>query len=102
MEQAQEIRRIGFRGITLAFPQKEQAQMAWYKYAQYISPMTSDEFDKTYEPGSSGGWSGIYRCTGCGKECVHTSGQSMPPQNHHTHDSSQGKILWQLIVTDKS
>lgn len=76
-------------------------QMAAYKYPQYLRQWTtSDEFEKLYEPGSAGGWSGIYRCEGCGHEAVHTHDKPLPPQNHHTHTSSQGRIRWKLIVTD--
>jgi hypothetical protein len=74
--------------------------MAWYKYATYLFQKTNDEFDKVYSPGSSVSWSGIYRCEGCGREVVHTTGKPLPPQNHHQHTYSQGVISWKLVVTD--
>jgi hypothetical protein len=76
--------------------------MAWYKYVRYLSVMQSDEFDKLHEPGTTGSWSGIYRCEGCGKEVVHTVGHPLPPQNHHQHTAAQGRIRWRLIVTDSA
>lgn len=76
--------------------------MAYYKYSQVLVPMNADEFDKLYEPGSAGGWSGIYQCAGCSKEVVHAIGHPLPPQNHHQHTLSQGRIRWRLIVTDAS
>ena len=74
--------------------------MAWYKYQNFLTLSKNDEFDKIFEPGSTAGWSGIYRCQGCGKEVVHTTDHPLPPQNHHQHTQAQGKIRWQLIVTD--
>lgn len=75
--------------------------MAWYKDGKYLDHKPYlDEFDKFYEPGTIGTWSGIYRCEGCGRECVHTRDKPLPPQNHHQHTSSQGRIRWRLIVTD--
>jgi hypothetical protein len=74
--------------------------MAWYKKSQFLKQNDSEEFDQLHDPGTSGSWSGIYRCEGCGREVVHTTGHSLPPQNHHQHTTSQGKIRWRLIVTD--
>jgi hypothetical protein len=31
---------------------------------------------------------------------VHTRDKPLPPQNHHQHNSNQGRIRWRLIVTD--
>ena len=76
--------------------------MALYKYAQVMSPMNNVEFDKLYEPGTRTAWSGIYRCEGCGREIVHTTGHPLPPQNHHQDDYKQGRIRWRLIVTDSA
>jgi DNA-directed RNA polymerase subunit RPC12/RpoP len=74
--------------------------MALYQNSTYLHQGNNDEFDKTHSPGERITWSGIYRCTGCGKEVVHTNEKPLPPQNHHQHTQSQEKILWQLIVTD--
>jgi hypothetical protein len=76
--------------------------MAIYQYVTHFVQMTNAEFDKVYEPGSTTPWSGIYRCQGCGREIVHTAGKPLPPQNHHQHTSTQGKIRWRLLVTDSS
>jgi hypothetical protein len=75
--------------------------MAYYKYPQLFTHLQSDEFDTLREPGSPAGWSGIYKCEGCGKEAVSTAGHPLPPQNHHQHTLGQGRIRWRIIVTDK-
>jgi hypothetical protein len=74
--------------------------MAAYKYSQFLSHWTSDEFDQLYEPGMKAAWSGIYRCHGCGREVVHTTDHPLPPQNHHQHTTGQSAIRWCLLVTD--
>lgn len=77
--------------------------MALYKFATHLYPYSGqnhENFDKTYSPGTTVPWSGIYRCEGCGREVVHTTGKPLPPQNHHQHSVYQGSILWRLIVTD--
>jgi hypothetical protein len=76
--------------------------MAYYKYSQILKRLDSKEFDVIREPGTLAGWSGIYRCEGCGKEVVSTAGHHLPPQNHHQHTSSQGSIRWRIVVTDQS
>lgn len=72
--------------------------MALYKSATYLTQSTDQAFDSSYSPGASAPRSGIFRCTGCGKEIVSTQHHTLPPQNHHTHAVSQGSILWKLIV----
>jgi hypothetical protein len=71
-----------------------------YKYLTYLHASSGNEFDKAYSPGDRVAWSGIYRCTGCGHEVVHTNEKPLPPQNHHQHKLTQGKIQWKLVVTD--
>lgn len=73
--------------------------MALYKYTQYISQSTHVAFDETQEPGTLARYPGIYRCTGCGKEIATATGHTLPPQNHHTHTPSQGRIIWRLVVS---
>ena len=72
--------------------------MATYKYGQYVQKSESDAFDKTYNPGATPDHSGIFRCTGCGREVVAEHNRSLPPQNHHQHTASQGDIRWKFIV----
>ena len=74
--------------------------MAWYKEDQFVHKTTSDHawWSKTYEVGEVAPVSGIYRCPGCGKEIAHNEDTRLPPQNHHQHDGSQGKVRWRLIV----
>jgi hypothetical protein len=74
--------------------------MALYKHPQFLLQSAEDEFDKTFQPGNIIAWSGIYRCSGCGNEIVHTFDKPLPPQDHHHHSPQQGKIRWQLVVTD--
>jgi hypothetical protein len=75
--------------------------VAYFKYSNLFKNLDSNEFDTIRAPGSPAGWSGIYRCEGCGKEVVSTHNHPLPPQNHHQHDHSQGSIRWRLVVTDQ-
>lgn len=72
--------------------------MALYRYSKFLEVSTHDAFDAIHEPGTSTPFSGIYRCVGCGHEVVSVYAHPLPPQNHHQHTSSQGRIRWQLIV----
>lgn len=51
-----------------------------------------------YAPGTPVPVSGIYRCTGCGKEVTSNHGNPFPPQTHHMHTDKQGDIRWHLNV----
>lgn len=74
--------------------------MAWYKYKEFLHQFTGEgnAYDRVYEPGEIPPHSGIYRCEGCGREIVAEENRQFPPQNHHQHSTSQGKIRWRLIV----
>lgn len=72
--------------------------MAKYKYSKYLTQDTGSGFDSIYEPGQANVHSGIYYCEGCGHEITHVKDKPLPPQNHHTHTTAQGKIRWRLIV----
>jgi hypothetical protein len=76
--------------------------MAKYKYLTNLSPSTDNEFDKLFSPSDRVWWSGIYRCVVCGHEVLHTNDKPLPPHDHHPHNPNQGKIQWQLLVTDYS
>ena len=89
-----------FWSPILRWKEAKDGAPAIYKYNTHLFHSTNAEFDKEYEPGSTVSWSGIYRCTGCGREVVHTTGKPLPPQNHHQHAVYQGKIRWKLVVTD--
>lgn len=77
--------------------------MAWYKHSKYLSVNNNSEFDKTYRPGDTTVWSGIYRCDVCGHDCVSTSGHTLPPQGEaHTHANFPGQpIAWRLVVASE-
>ena len=72
--------------------------MASYKTASYLAKSESETFDAINNPGAATPFSGIYRCTGCGKEIVSEEQKPLPPQNHHQHTASQGEIRWKMIV----
>lgn len=72
--------------------------MALYKYQKYVKPGTGDAFDQTHTPGTNTQYSGIYRCEVCGDEIASNKNNPLPPQNHHQHKPSLGKIRWRLIV----
>ena len=72
--------------------------MAIYKNGVYLTQSQDTAFDIDYEPGGHVPHSGIYRCLGCGREVVAEEARKLPPQNHHEHSPTQGKIRWRLIV----
>lgn len=72
--------------------------MISYKYSEYLTKSDNEIFDQIYEPGQNTPHSGIYRCEGCGKEATSVLTHPLPPQNHHTHTASQGRIRWRLAV----
>lgn len=77
--------------------------MSIYKYAQFLNPGTSSEFDKFHSPGDFTPYSGIYRCEVCGFECVSVEGKPLPPaRTCGEHDSrwrcGWGQVKWRLIV----
>jgi hypothetical protein len=81
------------------FESAPEATMALYKYGQFVTASNHAAFDQLHGPGATAPYSGIYRCEGCGKECVSTVGHPLPPQNHHQHNPARA-ISWRLIVTD--
>jgi hypothetical protein len=70
-----------------------------YKYSQFLGTSTSEAFDTICEVSTTCKWSGIYRCEGCGKSETSVKGTTLPPQNHHQHTPSQGKIRWRLSAS---
>ncbi len=72
--------------------------MAKYKRADFLSQSFDTAFDQAHSPGGVTPVSGIYRCSGCGREDASVKGYPLPPQNHHQHTTSQGRISWQLAV----
>jgi hypothetical protein len=72
--------------------------MALYKYPQYLGQSQEAVFDQSNHPGGHVPHSGIYRCTGCGREVVAEEARSFPPQNHHQHTAHQGPVIWRLAV----
>jgi len=74
--------------------------MAWYIDNNVVvkSDGAGQHWKTMYEPGAKVPFSGIYKCAGCNKEITSNEGDPFPPQNHHQHDQSQGKIRWKLIV----
>src|ERR1700726_4863759 len=77
---------------------RRKQQMALYKNVNYLTSSNDAAFDKTYKPGKKPDHSGIFRCTGCGREVISEHSRTVPPQNHHQHDTSQGEVRWKLIV----
>lgn len=76
--------------------------MAVYKYGSLLEVNNSEAFDRILEPGAEAPWAGIYRCEGCGREIGTAHGHALPPQNHHQHTYSQGRIRWRLVVSHTS
>jgi hypothetical protein len=78
--------------------QKHGGAMARYKYGEFFSQSQHEIFDKLHDVHDEVPLSGIYRCEGCGREISANKEDPFPPQNHHQHATSQGKIRWRLIV----
>jgi hypothetical protein len=72
--------------------------MALYKDGRFVKSVVDAVFDEVHPPGTPAPRSGIYRCVGCGREASSTESHPLPPQNHHEHHASQGRIRWQLLV----
>jgi hypothetical protein len=72
--------------------------MAMYKDSLYLTQNADRAFDNEHSPDFHAPRSGIYRCGGCGREAACNQGESLPPQNHHQHNTNQGKIRWKLVV----
>jgi hypothetical protein len=76
----------------------ELTPMPNYRYASYFHEKKHPAFDQLHHPGSIVPDSGIYRCEHCGREDACNAGTHFPPQNHHQHPRSDGKILWRLVA----
>jgi hypothetical protein len=72
--------------------------MALYSNGNYLTQSSDAAFGVEHSPGAVTPHSGIYRCTGCGREIVSEENKPMPPQNHHQHTYAQGAIRWRMIV----
>lgn len=74
--------------------------MAWFKDEKNVVKIstTSDYWAEVHSPGQSVAVSGIYICTGCKAEVTCNNKDPFPPQNHHQHPTSLGKIGWKLLV----
>ncbi len=67
-----------------------------YKTRDWLTQSSDPAFDKIYRPGETPEHSGIYRCTGCGREAVAEASRTLPPQNHHQHPAGKGDVRWQM------
>lgn len=72
--------------------------MAFYKYGTHFKTADHKAFDTKLTPGTQAPHAGIYRCVGCGDEIGIAKLHTLPPQNHHQHSTTQGAVLWQLLV----
>jgi hypothetical protein len=75
-----------------------EGTLATYKFPGFLVKLDHAAFDAVHGVGTTTPYSGIYRCIGCGREVVSTSGHSLPNQNDHQHTPAQGSISWRLIV----
>lgn len=72
--------------------------MSLYKSIHYLTPTEDTAFDQAHLPGYCAPHSGIYRCTGCGREVVGQHPLPLPAPDHHRHTRYQSAIRWQMIV----
>jgi hypothetical protein len=83
--------------LSLHFAQQENS-MAIYHDSTYFSHSSEEAFNQLYEAGETPRYSGIYRCTGCGRETVAEAAGPLPETNSHKHSAMQGPMKWRLIV----
>jgi len=69
------------------------------KTATYLQSVSSAQtwWNSRYSSGDTVPFSGIYRCTVCGKEVTCNATDPFPPQNHSQHKQQQA-VEWQLII----
>lgn len=74
--------------------------MAWYTSNSDLTKSDGSRAHWTtvYGPSDTVPVSGIYKCQGCKKEITSNKNDPFPPQNHHQHSASEGKIRWKLNV----
>ncbi|WP_225920153.1 protein L [Pseudomonas vanderleydeniana] len=58
----------------------------------------SDEWNLSYEFDAAVPVSGIYLCTGCGKELTARKGERFPHQNQHRHTDFKIPVHWRLVL----
>lgn len=58
----------------------------------------SDEWNLSYNNDATVPVSGIYLCTGCGKELTARKGDHFPHQNQHRHTDQRIAVHWRLVV----
>ena len=59
--------------------------------------MAYSDFDNVFPPRSIPTESGIFRCTGCGREIAIEAGEHFPSYEHHEH-SNEKRMLWKMIA----
>jgi hypothetical protein len=72
--------------------------MAKYRESKYLSHSDSSIFTRTFDPGESAPYGGIYRCTGCNREIGIAQYHMLPTQNNHQHVIRALPIRWQPEV----
>lgn len=92
--------RFKVKGVTNVVRERRCAamDMALYKHSGYVLQSDDEIFDAEYRPGRIAVRSGIYCCSGCGREIAAAQKQPLPPDDHHEHTQRQGAIRWTLIV----
>ena len=70
--------------------------MAYYQDANSLVQLSDLVFDKTYVPGESVVYAGIYKCAGCDREVAVDS--ALPSEDHHRHLPHQSAMQWKMIV----
>jgi hypothetical protein len=72
--------------------------MAVFKSLDYLQQSTHPAFDAATVPGKVTPYTGIFRCTVCGREIAAESGTVLPGNDHHAHGAGQGGVQWLLVV----
>ena len=72
--------------------------MAYFQDPAAVAQLGDSVFEEVHSPRDIVAHSGIYKCTGCGKEIAASLGEPLPAQNHHQHPPAGGPIQWKLAV----
>lgn len=74
--------------------------LAYYTSKSTLGRVTSDKswWTDEFDPGDEVPVSGIYKCTGCGREVTSNKGDPFPPQNRHQHPVDHGDVRWRLNI----
>lgn len=72
--------------------------MAVYKHHDFLQQSSHQAFDTALAAGDISVYTGIFRCTVCGREVIARTGETLPDASHHVHAGGVD-MRWQLVVS---